>query len=201
MASYLATATMGQFQLTDRTADGIRYIDAIDVDLVGTPTGNSAQGSFAREPEITAFLSSVFGPYPFAASGGIVDDTFAFGFALENQTRPIYARGFFSFPDSGTSVVAHELAHQRYGDSVAVDAWAHIWLNEGFATYAQWLWSEEDGGSTADQIFTSGYSRSANDPFWDLRIGNLGFNRLFDGAGLRPWGHDAARPARGDRRR
>lgn len=182
MASYLATATIGEFQLTSRTVDGIQYIDALDVDLLGTSTGTSAQGSFAREPEIIAYLSSVFGPYPFSASGGLVDDNFIIGFALENQTRPIYARTFFSSPGSGTSVVAHELAHQWYGDSVAVDAWQHIWLNEGFATYAQWLWSEHEGEASAQEIFDDEYGRSQNDPFWDLTIGDPGPKHLFDGA-------------------
>jgi hypothetical protein len=58
-----------------------------------TTTGEIAAGSFAREPEIIAFLSSVFGRYPFSAAGGIVDDIQGLEFALENQTRPIYWRG------------------------------------------------------------------------------------------------------------
>ena len=64
------------------------------------------------------------------------------GFALENQTRPVYSQGFFDDPGCGDTVVVHELAHQWYGDSLAVARWQHIWLNEGFATYAEWLWSD-----------------------------------------------------------
>jgi hypothetical protein len=100
--------------------------------------GDRAAGSLAREPEILGFLSGAFGPYPFSASGGIVDSTEAFGFALENQTRPVYAQGFFGTPQSGDAVVVHELAHQWYGDSLALARWQDIWLNEGFATYAEW---------------------------------------------------------------
>src|SRR4029453_18048464 len=58
------------------------------------PTGEIVAGSFARQPEIIDFLADNFGRYPFSAAGGIVDDSESFGFALENQTRPIYARGF-----------------------------------------------------------------------------------------------------------
>ncbi len=98
------------------------------------PLGEIAEGSFARQPEIIDFLSDNFGRYPFSTSGGIVDDFDDLFFALENQTRPIYSKFFFTDPVSGDNVVVHELAHQWYGDSLAVAAWQHIWLNEGFAT-------------------------------------------------------------------
>ncbi len=109
-----------------------------------------------RERSSTSRLN-LFGPYPFRAAGGIVDDSPVVSFALENQTRPIYAKGFFSNPLDGDSVVVHELAHQWYGDSLAVAQWRHIWLNEGFATYAEWLWSEQRV-SVAQEIFDFFYS-------------------------------------------
>jgi aminopeptidase N len=67
-------------------------------------------------------------------------------FALENQSRPVYSSTFFERPGDDSPVIAHELAHQWYGDSVSVADWSDIWLNEGFATYAQWLWTEHEGG-------------------------------------------------------
>ena len=81
-----------------------------------------------------------WGPYPFDALGGVAPAA-DFGFALENQTRPVYTRGFWS-GGSNIYVVVHELAHQWFGDSVAVRNWRDIWLNEGFATFTTWLWSE-----------------------------------------------------------
>jgi hypothetical protein len=151
------------------------------VDDAPPSIGEVANGSLARQPEIVEFLESVFGPYPFSTAGGIVDDEQRLGFALETQTRPIYATGFFGNSIDGDSVVVHELAHQWVGDSLAVEAWQHIWLNEGFASYAEWLWSEEDGLATAQEIYEF-YTTiiPADDPFWTVTIGDPGTADLFD---------------------
>ena len=157
--------------------------------IVGTagdtpPTqGEAIAGSLARQPEIIRFLEGYFGRYPFSAAGGIVDDVEGIGFALENQTRPVYARDFFSVasPITGDAVVVHELAHQWTGDDLALAAWQHIWLNEGFASYSEWLWSEHEGNGTAQEIFDSLASIPADDGFWALKIGDPGPESLFDG--------------------
>jgi hypothetical protein len=145
------------------------------------PLGAAVDETLAREGEILDFLSANFGRYPFATSGGVVDDVPALGFALENQTRPIYAPGFFAGgPNSG--VVVHELAHQWYGDSLAVRQWKDIWLNEGFATYAEWLWGEHEGEGTVHETFDFWYHDFAppDDPFWQLTIGDPGPESVFD---------------------
>jgi hypothetical protein len=154
--------------------------------IVGTvadtprPLGEVAGDSLARQNEVLNFLSSRFGPYPFAVAGGIVDDEDRIGFALETQTRPIYSKYFFYDPLNGDSVVVHELAHQWYGDSLTVARWQHIWLNEGFATYAEWLWAEREKLATAQEIFDDLYSIPADDSFWSLTIGDPGPDHLFD---------------------
>ena len=75
----------------------------------------------------------------------------------------------------------HELAHQWYGDSLAVEEWQHIWLNEGFATYAEWLWDEHEGAATAQEIFDYFYGViPPDDPFWDVVIGDPGRDLMFD---------------------
>jgi aminopeptidase N len=148
---------------------------------VPPPVGVSVDASFARHGEVLDFLADTFGPYPFAASGGIVDQDPGLGFALENQTRPIYSTVFFDSPEGNVGVVVHELAHQWYGDSLAVEEWKHIWLNEGFATYAEWLWSEHTGEATAQENFDFFYSLiPADDPFWDVVIGDPGRDNMFD---------------------
>ena len=148
----------------------------------GPPTlGDVAAGSFSRESEILDFLAGNFGRYPFTAAGGIVDDLEGLFFALETQTRPVYSKDFFGTSQSGDSVVVHELAHQWYGDSLAVESWQHIWLNEGFATYAEWLWSEHEGLGTVQDIFDFFTSViPPDDPFWAVTIGDPGPENLFN---------------------
>src|SRR5439155_9641344 len=144
-----------------------------------TSVGENAAGSLARSKEAVEFEESQFGPYPFDASGGIVDNV-PLGFALENQTRPTYSPLFFSDPGSGDSVVVHELAHQWFGDDLAVARWQHIWLNEGFATYAEWLWSEHEGFETPQELFDIYCGIPAGDPFWLVLVGDPGPDHLFD---------------------
>jgi aminopeptidase N len=181
MASYLAMMAIGEFDLRAYRDSGIRYWDALDPDLFaepaesGTTLGDIAEGSLARQPEIIAWQEDLFGRYPFSAAGGIVDDLDELGFALETQTRPIYAKGFFDDPVSGDLVVVHELAHQWFGDSLAVERWADIWLNEGFATYTEWLWLEREGLVTAQEMFDFIYGEiPADDEFWTLIVGDPG---------------------------
>jgi hypothetical protein len=145
--------------------------------------GSVARAALDREPEIIDFLEGIWGRYPFSAAGGIVDDLQGLGFALETQTRPVYSLDFFNeFGDPADSVVVHELAHQWVGDDVALAAWQHIWLNEGFATYSEWLWAEDQGRATAQDYFDFYASTPADSPFWNLTIGDPGPNDLFDGA-------------------
>ena len=150
------------------------------LDDVPPSSGDIALGSFDRQPEIISVLEQSFGPYPFRQSGGIVDEAEIF-FALENQTRPIYAEVFFSDSFSGDNVIAHELAHQWFGDSLTVSEWQHIWLNEGFATYAEWLWSEYDGLGTVQENFDFFYNLvPPDDEFWQVQIGDPGPDLLFE---------------------
>ena len=78
-------------------------------------------------------------------------------------------------------MVAHELAHQWTGDSLSVAKWRETWLNEGFATYLQWLWSAHHGDGTVQEFFDADASIPADDPFWQLVIGDPGPDHFFDG--------------------
>ena len=121
-----------------------------------------------------AFFADRFGPYPFVAAGAIVDDD-TVGYALETQTRPVYSLR------ARERTVAHELAHQWFGNAVSPERWADIWLNEGWATYAEWLWGEERGDATAQELFDEVMAIPADDEFWALAIADPGPLGLFLG--------------------
>jgi aminopeptidase N len=176
MASYLAMAASGDYELTtDRTATGLPIINAVDEDLSAADRART-EASLALQPEMIAYFSRLFGPYPFSSFGAVVDDDEDAGYALENQTRPIYSGA----PSEGT--VAHELAHQWYGDSVTPRQWRDIWLNEGFATYAEWLWTAHRGGDSVAEQFDAAYARPATSRFWQVLPGDPGAEDLFAGA-------------------
>ncbi|MBM2622721.1 M1 family metallopeptidase [Actinoplanes sp. LDG1-06] len=181
-ATYLTFLTVGQYDVTqDTTADGQLVYNAYSQRLT-QPLREAAQASVERTAEITDWESTVFGPWPFEARGGIVAPPGTLTFALENQTRPNYSSGFFT-RGSNTSVVVHENAHQWFGDSVSVAEWQHIWLNEGFASYAEWLWSEKNGEGTAQEIFDYLYATyPANALVWTTKPADPGVAQLFGDA-------------------
>ena len=163
MAAYLATATIGKFDIERyTTGDGIQVYNAVD------PREATAAAPVLKQlPSVLKWESKLFGPYPFRAAGSIVDHADV-GYALETQTRPLYDAA----PDLATLV--HENAHQWFGDSVSLTTWKDIWLNEGFATYAEWLYSEQHGGKSAQQTFDALYARPASDSLWAFPPGDPG---------------------------
>jgi aminopeptidase N len=178
MASYLTTLAIGDYRVTKGTHRGKPLVSAVAGSLP-----RSVDETLARTAEIADFLETRFGPYPFEAYGGIVIDDPRIRFALETQTRPMYAQNFFARGSGveATWVIAHELAHQWYGDSVSVRHWRDIWLNEGFATYAQWLWSEHLGEESAQAAFEREY-RDANNDIWRTPPADPGPGQIFSGS-------------------
>jgi aminopeptidase N len=171
-ASYLTTASVGDYELrTSTTAGGLPILDAVDDNLTAANAAVT-DASLALQAEMIDFVEDAFGPYPFNSYGAIVDDD-SVGYALETQTRPVYSRV------ARESTVAHELAHQWFGNAVSPERWADIWLNEGWATYVEWLWSEATGGDTAQASFEAVMAIPADDEFWDLAIADPGPFGLF----------------------
>ncbi|WP_435271262.1 M1 family metallopeptidase [Streptomyces sp. 1222.5] len=179
-ATYLATLALGRFDITTGTSDGgVPVLNAYSKDL-GDNDG-AARASVERTGELVDWLSGYFGPYPFSSAGGYVPNTTT-GYALETQTRVYYSPKQFA-NGSNTSVVVHELAHQWYGDDVSLKRWKDIWINEGFARYAQWLWSEHEGEGTTQELADYVYaSHPADDAFWTVKPGDPGADGQFDAA-------------------
>jgi aminopeptidase N len=147
MASYLVQVVIANLDVQESTsADGVPIRHAIDKD-VAVVNGDAMTDTGA----MVDYFATIFGPYPFGVYGGVVVDD-SLGFALETQTMSLFPAGV----DAET--VSHELAHQWFGDNVSLERWQDIWLNEGFATYASYLWLEHDGVAEVDDLIEGALS-------------------------------------------
>lgn len=139
MASYLAVLNIAEYRLHEtETARGLPIID-----FVPAASNDVIFDRLAPNLEIIDFFSEIFGAYPFE-SYGIVIAPREFPFSMEHQTRTTMRLESVA----QERVLVHELAHQWFGNSISVASWQDIWLNEGFATYSEYLWLEHQNQLT-----------------------------------------------------
>jgi aminopeptidase N len=176
MSTYLATVQVGRYELVELADPGehpVRQHVAVPARLL-----RRSDHDFGRQPQMMSAFQDFFGPYPFDEYTVVVVDE-ELEVPVEAQTLSIFGANHVDGRRGCERLVAHELAHQWFGNSLTVADWRHIWLNEGFAKYAEWLWSEASGCVPAAVIAARTRARLAGLP-QDLRIADPGVRRMFD---------------------
>jgi aminopeptidase N len=110
-------------------------------------SANAAAGPFRRAPAMVDYFTRLVGPFPYGSLAHVQAAT-RFG-GMENATAIFYRDSLVRSGGLDEATVAHETAHQWFGDAVTPDDWHHLWLSEGFATYLAAMWAEETGGAVA----------------------------------------------------
>ena len=176
MSTYLATVHVGRYAVLDLPGPVTAWA-AVPPALV-----DRMPSAFARQDEMIAFFVDRFGDYPFTSYGVVVTED-ELEIPLEAQGFSTFGAGFLhddAAEDWDTvRLVAHELAHQWFGNSLTLARWSDIWLHEGFACYAEWLWSEESGGDSAEEWAEHHHERLSEDS-QDFALGDPGPDLMFD---------------------
>jgi aminopeptidase N len=162
MATYLVQVLVGDYDLIEGNASGTPLLHAVVRDSVG-----DVQPYLDVTTQQFAFFEQYFGPYPLDRYGLAITDSAA-GLAMETQGRSLFSRD--DLPGGPPLyfqhlLLAHELAHQWFGNAVTPAMWQDIWLNESFATYAEWMWLEHAGfGTVADNAQAALQTRAPQSP-------------------------------------
>ncbi|MEO6702738.1 MAG: M1 family metallopeptidase [Jatrophihabitantaceae bacterium] len=173
MASYLATVQIGRYELLELASSPVRQ-------RVLAPARLQARcrEDLSAQARMLSTFARLFGPYPHPEYLVVVTDD-DLEIPLEAQGISIFGANHMDGRHGEERLVAHELAHQWFGNSVTIRSWQHLWLNEGFACYAEWLWADESGDRPVAQAAQAAWRRLAAEP-QDLVIGDPGPDLMFD---------------------
>lgn len=173
-STYLATLQIGMYS-AHRLAKAPVPMQAVLPDRLRT----NFEHDFARQSEMMKLFVRLFGPYPLSSGYTVVVTDDELEIPLEAQGISIFGSNHCDGNRNSERLIAHELAHQWFGNSVTARRWRDIWLHEGFACYAEWLWSENSGGRSADELARQHHRRLVAEP-QDLLLSDPGPTDMFD---------------------
>ncbi|ULE35070.1 M1 family metallopeptidase [Mycobacterium sp. IDR2000157661] len=173
-STYLVTLQIGRYQRHRLTKTGVPIHAVLPERL-----RKNFDRDFADQPQMLKLFVRLFGPYPLAEGYTVVVTDDDLEIPLEAQGISIFGANHCDGDGGAERLIAHELAHQWFGNSVTAKRWRHIWLHEGFACYAEWLWSEHSGGRSADDWAQHYHRRLAGCP-QDLLLADPGPEDMFD---------------------
>jgi aminopeptidase N len=188
VASYLATLAAGRYTRVDDT--GPRGLPITY--WVRTGKDEDMLPVVRRSPEMLDWLEDRFGPYPFPTAGVVLVNSIS---AMETQQMVTLGAGTGDEPlgsgriEAYSDVLLHEYAHQWFGDTITPTNWRGMWLNEGWAMYAQWLWSVDHGDGTDGEwvkwaFGRDGLSRPVAGPPGNPHPDHFGENNVYVGPAL-----------------
>lgn len=173
-STYLVTLQIGRYETVHQADAPVPMRAALPARL-----RTNFDHDFERQPDMMKLFIELFGPYPLSSGYTVVVTDDELEIPVEAQGVSIFGANFCDGMRSHERLVAHELAHQWFGDSVTVRRWRDIWLHEGFATYAEWLWSEHSGGLSTGELACRHHERLAESP-QDLLLADPGPRDMFD---------------------
>jgi len=172
MATYLASIQIGRYQVIDLPGPVQQRL------VVPMRRATAAREAFASQEAIMELFCDLFGPYPFDGYTVVVTDD-SLEIPIEAQGMSIFGSNHLGRTWESRRLVAHELAHQWFGNSLTLADWRDIWLHEGFACYAEWLWSDASGRDSADEHARRWHRSVARQP-QNLVLADPGPADLFD---------------------
>lgn len=173
-STYLITLQIGMYDMHRLTKAPVLMQAALPARL-----RRNFDHDFGRQPQMMKLFIDLFGPYPLSSGYTVVVTDDDLEIPLEAQGISIFGANHCSGTRRSERLIAHELAHQWFGNSVTVRRWRDIWLHEGFACYAEWLWSEHSGGRSADD-WARHYHHQLADLPQDLLLADPGPRDMFD---------------------